>query len=133
MREKTTLFLSFHKFWFSSSSRTSIFSLSLLPASCLLIVDKSSLDSFQQNKYILFTSVFSIAQFCIIPLCSFPLPFLFLFSMQHSSTSIIQSSLWSFPELVQMLFCYHFLLLTSGIPHIISKGLSHHKFTVGVF
>lgn len=127
---KTTLFLSFHNFCCSSSSRTSMFLLTPLPASCLLIVDKTSLASFQQNTYVLFTSVFYTAPFCIILLCSYPLPFLFLLSMQHPSTPVIQSSLCIFPVLVQILFCYHFFLVTSGIPHIFSRGLGHHKITV---
>lgn len=88
------------------STRTSIFSLSSLPAPCLLTVGKTPLISLQQNKYVLLYSVFSIMHFCITPLSSYLFPVLFPLSVQHSSMYHLQSTDRSGIFLCQFGFCF---------------------------
>lgn len=116
-----------------SSTRTFIFSLSSLPAPCLLTVDKSSLISFQQNKYVLLYSLFYSAVVYYSTLFLFISCSVSPLSVAFINVSLkIHRSLWIFPLLVWILFWYHVVLWTSGIPHMFSD-VHHHKTTNGFF
>lgn len=81
----------FPQLFFSSSSRISVFSFPLLPESCLLNMDKTSLAFFQQN---IFYSILSFLQPSSILFHIVLTHFLFfLLLVQHPLTSIIQGSL----------------------------------------